>query len=586
MMTESMQQILQSFFGAERLEDVSVDQLKELVEEYPSFNAGHYLLSKKLLEENDSSFLPETQKTALYFHNPFWLQLLLQDNDTGQTKMPDEPVFGQQYLSEAVNPISNIYQYAEEPSGKKNDPFNDMEDGDDIKLDEEAPGKNDPFSKTTFFESYSFEVKQEPAEDIKQEEEEEVPDFYRSTYEEKTGQINDQITTDEPKAEESSVYRPWLPEEEKPVTDFHPDSDQPNISEQETITEEQIIDEEAAAIEERYEPTRPAENENGIRFYHTIVEEDETYKAKEPEQTEVTVQPLEIHEPGEPEKSSIEPEIAASYNTVNIEEEKNPEHIESIQTTEGHIEEINTYHQPEGPITKEEIVQSPDPLITDEAEPEIATQEPVAFTGHRGEIKEEGREAAGIENNTPLTEEKMEEPTHEPAVFNSEPTEIKTEEPVIPDARPNDFDQEKKESEIAISNTEEPLPELTFEPYHTIDYFASQGIQFVQDENPTDKFGKQLKSFTEWLKVMKKLPQKQKHLEEEPMDPAADAQIKKIAASSLEEKDVVTEAMAEVLIKQGMIDKAIYLYLKLSLLNPMKIAYFAAKIEELKKGLS
>ena len=40
--------------------------------------------------------------------------------------------------------------------------------------------------------------------------------------------------------------------------------------------------------------------------------------------------------------------------------------------------------------------------------------------------------------------------------------------------------------------------ELTFEPYHTIDYFASQGIQPKLEEKPKDQFSRQLKSFTEW----------------------------------------------------------------------------------------
>jgi hypothetical protein len=40
--------------------------------------------------------------------------------------------------------------------------------------------------------------------------------------------------------------------------------------------------------------------------------------------------------------------------------------------------------------------------------------------------------------------------------------------------------------------------------------------------------------------------------------------------------------MAEVLIKQGLIQKAIEVYEKLSLLDPAKSATFAAKISELK----
>jgi hypothetical protein len=54
------------------------------------------------------------------------------------------------------------------------------------------------------------------------------------------------------------------------------------------------------------------------------------------------------------------------------------------------------------------------------------------------------------------------------------------------------------------------------------------------------------------------------------------------ATSSIEEKEVLTEAMAEVWLKQGNKPKAAEIYYKLSLLNPSKSAYFAAKIDQLK----
>lgn len=128
-----------------------------------------------------------------------------------------------------------------------------------------------------------------------------------------------------------------------------------------------------------------------------------------------------------------------------------------------------------------------------------------------------------------------------------------------------------------IAGTAAPI--VAFEPYHTIDYFASVGIKLVQEENPSDKLGKQLKSFTEWLKVMRKLPQKN---EEIVPDIATEHQIQAIAAHSIKGKEVVTETMAEVLVKQGMREKAAEVYHKLLLLNPDKSAYFATKIEQLK----
>jgi hypothetical protein len=54
------------------------------------------------------------------------------------------------------------------------------------------------------------------------------------------------------------------------------------------------------------------------------------------------------------------------------------------------------------------------------------------------------------------------------------------------------------------------------------------------------------------------------------------------AAKSNIEEEVLTEAMAEAFAQQGKNIRAIDTYEKLSLLNPAKSAYFAAKIDSLK----
>ncbi|MEO7534441.1 MAG: hypothetical protein ABIU30_11370, partial [Ferruginibacter sp.] len=121
--------------------------------------------------------------------------------------------------------------------------------------------------------------------------------------------------------------------------------------------------------------------------------------------------------------------------------------------------------------------------------------------------------------------------------------------------------------------------ELTFEPLHTTDYFASLGIKLSSEIKPGDKLGKQLKSFTEWLKTMKKV-----HTDKlEQSSGGADQVIQSLAEKSNTEDEVLTETMAEVLVQQGKADKAIEVYKKLSLLNPSKNAYFAAKIDQLKQ---
>ncbi len=134
---------------------------------------------------------------------------------------------------------------------------------------------------------------------------------------------------------------------------------------------------------------------------------------------------------------------------------------------------------------------------------------------------------------------------------------------------PSDLDK-------AVSIPSETAP--AFEPFHTVDYFASQGIKLSQEEQPKDKFGKQLKSFTEWLKTMKRLPVPELS---KAAEDSSEQKVQHLAEDSVHEADVVTEAMAEVWIKQGNRQKAAEVYRKLSLQNPSKSAYFAAKIEHL-----
>ena len=134
---------------------------------------------------------------------------------------------------------------------------------------------------------------------------------------------------------------------------------------------------------------------------------------------------------------------------------------------------------------------------------------------------------------------------------------------------------------VAEQPKQEEEPLITFQSYHTIDYFASQGIRLQQAELSKDKLGQQLKSFTEWLRSMKKLPSAQ-GTGTGPEDDSRQQVVIMDAASSIEEKEVVTEAMAEVWLKQGHNEKAAEIYRKLSLQNPSKSSYFAAKIDQLK----
>ena len=144
------------------------------------------------------------------------------------------------------------------------------------------------------------------------------------------------------------------------------------------------------------------------------------------------------------------------------------------------------------------------------------------------------------------------------------------------DEEPNEKIRQSLSQISSEADTKEE--KIEFEQLHTVDYFLSQGIKITDAPITNDKLGNQMKSFTEWLKSMKKIHKEKITAGDEQTDKA----IQQIAEHSNADAEVVTEAMADVLLKQHKTEKAIEVYEKLSLLNPSKSAYFAAKIDSLK----
>jgi hypothetical protein len=151
---------------------------------------------------------------------------------------------------------------------------------------------------------------------------------------------------------------------------------------------------------------------------------------------------------------------------------------------------------------------------------------------------------------------------------------------LLSDNEPSPADTVQHQDKQEIKSTDESP--IQFQSYHTIDYFASQGIRLQQADLTKDKLGQQLKSFTEWLRSMKKLPNAETEVAPQGEDRNRQLHVIESAAHSIEEKEVYTETMAEVWAKQGNTGKAIGIYEKLSLQNPAKSGYFAAKIDQLK----
>jgi hypothetical protein len=236
----------------------------------------------------------------------------------------------------------------------------------------------------------------------------------------------------------------------------------------------------------------------------------------------------------------------------------------------------------ERPQVSQEPAPAPAPAQEPEAmtiteTPEAIASEPVTTTpaAEETDFTETEILIPGVSEPVSLIEEPPAPPpppvveTTLPAAEETAPAAAET-SPIPEAALPGSF-------KPVISESEEPV----FEPYHTIDYFASQGIKLRQ-EDLKDKLGMQLKSFTEWLRSMKRVAPV---IVETPVANTFDEtqqSIQEIAGHSVEGKEVITEAMAEVWVKQGSKEKAIAIYEKLSLLNPAKRPYFAARIDQIK----
>ena len=121
--------------------------------------------------------------------------------------------------------------------------------------------------------------------------------------------------------------------------------------------------------------------------------------------------------------------------------------------------------------------------------------------------------------------------------------------------------------------------EFPLAPYHTVDYFASLGIK-INMEGGKDELSLKVKSFTAWLKTMKRLQPVTETVTIKDIQAILDTQNEKENQSEA----VFTETMAEVYLKQGLRERAIEVYDKLSLQNPLNSHIFADKISQIKEN--
>jgi hypothetical protein len=597
-MNSGLPSLLDAIFGKNDLVSVSLDEMYEVVNEFPSFNAAHFLLAKKLKEQNDAAFEKQSMRTALYFNNAFWLQTLLDEGNKRvevsavpvRTQDEDTVNIQETHITESFEPAGDAPD--EEISEPAYPETNESPNHTDTFLQNTEPAAGTVSSFDELLSKYKIEL-----ETL---EEEELNRGIAEIINEETAEAGDSVGVAFQSPEPAPEFQSEFPvEQDKELNSFNSDK---NISESrvDSASDEFTPGTNSDLFETRVEVL----NEYGI-FEDVIVQ-------KSTHEVEVFVRPVDQDPGGAVDK--IEEALPASNDSpVEIQTQNDSSEKPDVHEYESFDRPLIGARREDGPyedeldeeiseVLDEKISEVPDEEIgevLDEKISEVPDEEISEVLDEKiNEVPDEEISEVLDEKISEVLDEKISEVLDEKTAEspklsdnmvhqNADNTELtipftgESEEDL--NGRMQDLTERFNEHQKSVPVFDPKKAEsIVFAPYHMIDYFASQGIKLVLEENPPDHFGQQLKTFTDWLKVMKKLPAQQ--LSGKTDEREAD-RIRHFAAHSIEERDVLTESMAEVLAKQGMYENAIALYQKLSLIYPPKSAYFASRIEQLKASL-
>jgi hypothetical protein len=521
-----IQTLVKHLFDKDSFEQVSVNELKQFTEDYPYAAVGQFLYAKKLKDSGAYNNYEQGEQASLYFHNALWLRWQLDHKE-------EAPVMPVKAEETAQQPGFRIVVQMPKSGGAIYTP------------EPEEPKEEEPIMQ----EAVTSPVSETPAEPIQpaaEHIEEAAAQEESATGPEKSLQVNEdgslveQVAEQVPFSTEQAPEKANTQEEAIPVTEATSAVAIAAISELAQNTAEANLN--AVSITE--ETLTPVA---GIQQNDNAKEIDDIIPAIEPVEGEADIDDVIA-------AVEVTPEIADPKAVATEIDDIVP----AVETEEADTDDIVPAIDAELAPPVEEASTVTAISASETTPPEIAIDEQVEPVSEPVPAEE------AAEQQQPVVAE-------EPAV----PEEPEAEEPVAAEQKnPFGFTPASKDLKISVD-----LGEPIFESYHTIDYFASQGIKLMQ-EDFKDKMGKQLKSFTDWLRSMKRIGGPIET--NTSLDEVTNQSIQRIAEHSVEEKEILTEAMAEVWAKQGNTRKAIRVYEKLSLLNPDKSTYFANRIEQLK----
>ena len=80
---------MRTLLQKETLEQCSLDELRTYASRYPYFGAAQLLLTKKLQAENKDEYKENLQRTYSFFHNPLWVETILEEMGTAEVETVD-----------------------------------------------------------------------------------------------------------------------------------------------------------------------------------------------------------------------------------------------------------------------------------------------------------------------------------------------------------------------------------------------------------------------------------------------------------------------------------------------------------------
>jgi hypothetical protein len=569
-MNQFLEKTLSHLAGNGDIDLVGVEELEELASDYPYFPVAQMLLAKKLKSQNDPRFLSQVQKTALYFSNPYWLHYQLLNSIPAAPILHKKGTINNEELSVESTITENETTFPPATPKFSKDHITAsgqlakvvLTDGDDnIDVDQLVNGPStllEPVPETSHKEDNS------EAETLIKQDDGAVG---LSTHEEKNSLADDKTTENE--MGENNALTGEVVEDVPITTEF---------SLEEIKASDELAHETLAEVD--------IETDAGPKF---ILSGQETAPEDVPITTEFTLEELQkSDELAHETLAEVYPETNGDAKFVLPGQESPPEDVPI--TTEFSLEELK-----KSDVLAHETLAEVDPEA--ETDPRFILPEPASIVDNdettvpadlqneNPRIDEEALAVANVDADRSRTADEH-QPTLESSAMNEEDDEPLDDLDQVD--LPGSFSSNEMLKNIKSildspqsagkSGKNEPL--VPIDPYHTVDYFASQGIKLVLEKDPKDKLGRQLKSFTQWLKHMKKLGPEDAL--EDSGDSDAEATIIRIADFSNTQREIITEAMAKVLEKQGKVEQAVQIYIKLSFLYPDKSAYFADKIKNLK----